>query len=199
MRHSIQDGVDTVDGRTDPFRPLYGFSFDFIKQFGQQIEDEKPCSCAFVLDPHWAAARSLHIGLDEDLRKKNKLLAQLGGGERCIGDKTREIVFCDSHRIRERTQHDGQVTQGRMSGAFAGQRGIFPETNDDDIVLDDQEMIKTEITVDANLDGATRLLNKFADESEALLPPGEKPFDPRTILEARACRHCLEVFERTPG
>jgi hypothetical protein len=61
----------------------------------------------------------------------------------------------------------------------------FPKINDHHIVLHDQEAAKRIIAVNADLDGAIRLLNKLIDQSKALLPPGQKALGLGVLV--RAC------------
>ena len=69
LGHAIEDRVDAINGRICPFRVAFRPGFDFMEQFSQQIEDEKVSPRGFIFDPDRAAARGLHISLDEDLRK----------------------------------------------------------------------------------------------------------------------------------
>ena len=68
---------------------------------------------------------------------------------------------------------------------LSGHRRPFAKINDDDIILHDKEAAKTIIAVNPDLDRAMRLLDKLADQVEALLPPGQQAFGPSVLVAAR--------------
>ena len=109
----------------------------------------------------------------------DKFLAESRRRERRVGDEPGEIAFGGGNRMGKRAQHDRDIAQRRCLGAPAvsgDAEGPFAETNDDDIVLHDEEAAKAIIAVNADLDRAMRLLNQRVDQTETLLPPGQKAF-----------------------
>src|ERR1700731_4938543 len=127
-----------------------------MERLGQQIEDEEAYSRAFVFDPDRAVARRLHVSLDEDLRKFDKFLAKSCRRECRAGDEPGEIPFGGGNRMSKGAQHDRDITQRRCFRALLvrGYGRSFPEIDDNDIVLYDQEAAKPIIAVNADLDRA---------------------------------------------